>query len=212
MTRQEQFWRNVDKVAPVPPSRPDLGRCWLWTGGHFRNGYGRFGIGKTGDPTTLAHRIAYGFLRGPIEDGLELDHLCRVKSCVNPWHLEPVPHSVNNARSDSPSALNKRKDYCKRGHPLDSANTHYRMEGKTVKRSCRACARLRYWDAKGRRIAPLPVVNGEKTHCKNGHPFDAANTRFGKNRNGRPARICRICNQAWQKAQRQQRRAHVGHA
>lgn len=87
----ERFWSRVDKG-------PD---CWLWTGPvHKVNGYGmwtvRFEDGTTG--SLRPHRAAWRFARGPIPDGLTIDHLCRTKLCVNPSHLEPVPPAVNTAR------------------------------------------------------------------------------------------------------------------
>lgn len=69
--------------------------CWLWTGTIAPNGYGYFAIkGRS----QQAHRVAYELLVGPIPDGLDLDHLCRVRACVNPDHLEPVTRSENNRR------------------------------------------------------------------------------------------------------------------
>ena len=71
------------------------GECWLWTAATNRAGYGLLGIpGRS----TLAHRIAYEEYVGPVPDGLELDHLCRVRRCVKPAHLEPVTRSENVRR------------------------------------------------------------------------------------------------------------------
>lgn len=81
-----------------------------------------------------AYRFAYEFLVGPIPDGLELDHLCRVRLCVNPAHLEPVTHAENNKRAGVA------KTHCKWGHPYNEANT-YRRRDRPGNRQCRVCAR-----------------------------------------------------------------------
>ena len=74
-----RFWRKVDKSR---------GSCWLWVAS-TRNGYGAFNLGLDGgNRSVLAHRFAWDDLRGPIPEGLVLDHLCGVRRCVNPDHLE----------------------------------------------------------------------------------------------------------------------------
>jgi hypothetical protein len=67
------------------------GDCWLWRAHVMRNGYGYFDKG-------YAHRWAYQHMVAEIPEGLELDHLCRVRNCVNPYHLEPVTHAENHRR------------------------------------------------------------------------------------------------------------------
>src|SRR3990167_3398100 len=115
------FWA---KVEPEPMSG-----CWLWTGKDYGNGYGYFAInGKN----HKAHRFSYEMLVGPILEET-LDHLCRVRCCVNPAHLEPVSRAANTARG------NPRKECCKRGHPLNGAGIrHGKME-----RWCRTCNAIR---------------------------------------------------------------------
>lgn len=88
------------------------GACWIWTGARQTTGYGNIlYLGKV----RLAHRLVYEILRGPIPDGLDLDHLCRVRWCVNPDHLEPVTRSVNLKRGEK---MGKPwcDLYCGRGH------------------------------------------------------------------------------------------------
>jgi hypothetical protein len=118
--------------------------CWIWTAETGRDGYGRT---KADGRRVMAHRLVYTLLAGPIPAGLQLDHLCRVRSCVNPAHLEPVTSRENTLRSEGPAAKNHDKDECLNGHPFDSINTYVRPDGKG--RHCKAChrARNRVWMA-----------------------------------------------------------------
>ena len=71
--------------------------CWLWLGHVSIKGYGRFRVGKS---TPMAHRAAYELYVGKIPDGMVIDHLCRERSCVNPYHLEPVLPEENTRRGN----------------------------------------------------------------------------------------------------------------
>lgn len=116
--------------------------CWEWTGGFFAGKeYGQFSaFGKT----LIAHRFAYEALRGPIPDGLTIDHLCRNPACMNPSHHEPVPDVENVMRGFGPFAVNARKFECKRGHPFVDSNVHYTTSGSRMCMEChRQKARLR---------------------------------------------------------------------
>lgn len=93
---------------------------------------------KVAGKTQIAHRFAYEELVGPIPKGLDLDHLCRVRNCVNPAHLEPVTRRVNLSRGMGQSAVACRTGLCKRGHSL--ANAYVRPNGR---RDCRECANTR---------------------------------------------------------------------
>ena len=88
----------------------DVGLCWMWTGSTDDEGYGLFRSG--GSP--LAHRRCWELLVGPIPDGLVLDHLCRVRACVNPDHLEPVTQLENVRRG-----ANRPRLTCPAGHPRE---------------------------------------------------------------------------------------------
>jgi hypothetical protein len=88
-----------------------------------------------------AYRITYETLVGPVPNGLELDHLCRVRACVNPGHLEPVTHRVNTLRGETVAARNARATHCPAGHPYDEVNTYADRLGR---RSCRECCRRRH--------------------------------------------------------------------
>ena len=109
---------------------PNTG-CWLWAGILYWNGYGGFYFRGRRE---LAHRAAYLMFRGPIPVGLELDHLCRVRPCVNPAHLEPVTRRENLRRGDTNAAVLA----CPAGHPYDEQNT---WRDKNGHRHCRICQR-----------------------------------------------------------------------
>lgn len=85
--------------------------CWVWQLAPTEKGYGRARIPGYG--RGRIHRAAYEITIGPIPDGLCIDHLCRVASCCNPDHLEPVTVAENNRRA----GLFRRKPICKNGHP-----------------------------------------------------------------------------------------------
>lgn len=128
---QERFWSKV--------SGGDFTACWTWTAYRDPNGYGRFSIGA--NRMEGAHRVAYRMLIGFIPDGCELDHLCRNRACVNPWHLDPVPHRVNTIRGIA-GAVNAARQraitHCPHGHEYSPDNTAYRKDGR---RRCKACGR-----------------------------------------------------------------------
>lgn len=126
----QRFWRFVARGAPD--------ECWLWHGEVSNSGYGSYRAHRS-SPHTTAHRVAYELEVGPIPVGLQLDHLCRTKLCVNPRHLEPVTARVNLLRSTGITAKNALKTCCDRGgHPLAGPNLRVLRSGA---RSCRTCAR-----------------------------------------------------------------------
>ena len=88
----ERFWEKVDAT----------GDCWEWTSSRTRKGYGGF---RAVSGWASAHRWAYEHLVGPIPPGLQIDHLCRVRHCVNPDHMEPVTNQVNQLRGTALNAL-----------------------------------------------------------------------------------------------------------
>lgn len=106
--------------------------CWVWTAKIVRSGYGSFwnGVSQVG-----AHRFGYESLVGPVPEGLELDHLCRVRACVNPSHLEPVTHQENVIRGVSPAAIGATRTHCPQGHEYSPENTNVRRR----RRECRIC-------------------------------------------------------------------------
>lgn len=133
--------------APIPLGRRLASRidvddqgCWLWMG-KTAKGYGRITVGSWADGSVRevqVHRLVYEILAGPIDGDLTIDHLCRVRRCVNPDHLEPVPLRENLLRGVSSPAVNSRKTRCKRGHPFTPENTFITKVGY---RQCRTCGR-----------------------------------------------------------------------
>lgn len=127
---EERFWPHVDFNGPVPQSHPELGPCWLWTAGCSDTGYGTL---WTGDGHVNVHSFAYALLVGPMPKGLQIDHLCRVRRCLHPWHLEAVTPRVNVLRGESVAAIHARKTIAKCGHEFD-----YNEPG-SMSRRCRQC-------------------------------------------------------------------------
>lgn len=115
--------------------------CWLWTAAIDRAGYGR--IGGADGRILYAHRVAYELAVGEIPKGLVIDHLCRVRHCVNPDHLEVVSQRQNILRGTAPVVENARKTHCKWGHEFTPENTRIRLRPGDTERVCIACAKIR---------------------------------------------------------------------
>ena len=115
----------------------DAHGCWVWDRWKCHQGYGRASIGGGSTKTVVAHRVAYEVFVGPIPEGLTLDHLCRNRACVNPYHMDPVTHRVNILRGEGACARNARKTHCKRGHEFTPENTYWSARG----RGCLTCRR-----------------------------------------------------------------------
>ena len=111
-------------------------KCWLWTGYINNNGYGEAHFNGRKYKT---HRLIYELHKGVIPKELEIDHLCRVRNCVNPDHLEVVTHLENIKRAQPFISINKRT-HCKKGHEYSEENTWLvtRGNGRT-NRVCRIC-------------------------------------------------------------------------
>lgn len=143
-----RFWEKVEPQAgPADsPASWDAPGCWEWQASCNDYGYGQYWLRRT---MMKAHRVAYELLRGPIPDGLELDHICRNRRCVRPSHLEPVTTAVNTLRGEAPSAQNARLTHCRRGHAFSPENTHITPRGTRTCRTCRReSARAKYVSTK----------------------------------------------------------------
>lgn len=148
----DRFFEKVDAEGP----------CWLWTGAKMKNGYGVFNRGS-GAGTALAHRFSYELLMGAVPEGAQLDHLCRVRNCVNPDHLEPVTQAENMRRGFGFVGLNSRKTHCPNNHPYDAV---YTGRGK-AERYCSKCQRVspnaRRYNSTPSAVARSPESDGR---CK----------------------------------------------
>lgn len=113
--------------------------CWRWTGGHTTAGYGTTRFDKK---LTYVHRLARELEIGPIPQGYEVDHLCRVRDCFNPAHLEAVTPRENNLRGVGLAAQRAHMTHCPRGHEFTPDNIYARPDRENS-RMCRACCRLR---------------------------------------------------------------------
>lgn len=121
---EQRFWTKVTFTDS----------CWEWKGSRW-GGYGIFHVNATraAHKVIAAHRWSYQFCVGDIRDGMEIDHLCRNRSCVKPDHLEAVPHSVNVQRGAR--GVLRKQSHCNRGHLYSPDNTI--RDGR--KRRCRLC-------------------------------------------------------------------------
>lgn len=126
---EERFW-----------SRVQIGEsCWEWSGARIKGGYACIRYHRK---LLTVHRVSYELHKGPIPEGLTIDHLCRNRGCVNPDHLEAVTMKTNVKRGQGNGyQLNAAKTHCPEGHPYDEANT-YRTPGNTS-RHCRTCQKER---------------------------------------------------------------------
>jgi len=123
MSDADRFWAKVLKTET----------CWLWTGALTGHGYRNFWLDGRNRP---AHRAAYEWLVGPVPNCRELDHLCRVRRCVRPDHLEPVAHRENLMRGETEASRRAAQTHCVHGHEFTPANTSVKKNGQ---RQCRRC-------------------------------------------------------------------------
>ena len=140
MPMPDRFWAKVDQDGQDG--------CWVWMASLKQgSGYGVFQL--EGKPQS-AHRVAYELVKGPIPEGLHIDHLCRNRACVNPDHLEPVTCRENQHRSPISNAS---KTHCPQGHPYSGENL-VRTNNRRVCRTCRNARCLaRYYARKAEQAA-----------------------------------------------------------
>jgi hypothetical protein len=135
--------------------------CWLWTGYIDPAGYARF----RSPGEVRAHRYSYTHHVGPILTGLVIDHICRVRHCVNPDHLRVLTSGENTRApgSEAPSARLRAALACVNGHPFTAENTRYNAKGY---RSCRTCTTEANRRTRSRKPPPLCPEG----HTKQKHP------------------------------------------
>jgi len=141
LTVEDRFWSKVKKLD---------NSCWQWTDSLDAYGYGAFRINGRKGKTVKAHRFSYELLIGEFPEGLDTDHLCRNRWCVNPYHLEPVTNKENHQRGNhyNSGAIQRARTHCPQGHPFDEENTYHHYSGGRWHRSCKQCKRkacLRYY-------------------------------------------------------------------
>ena len=125
MTDERNFWLKVERTDG----------CWEWLASRSTAGYGRiWWNGKL----MQAHRVSYELFFGAIPIGMDLDHLCRNRGCVNPYHVEPVTRRTNLLRGLGIPAISAARTHCAKGHPFTVSNTYW-YRGS---RQCRICRRL----------------------------------------------------------------------
>lgn len=121
--------RLISKIEIDPSTR-----CWKWTGCICKDGYGQI---KMIPNMRRAHRVSYEVFVGPIPEGLQIDHLCRCRSCINPEHLEPVTPKENIRRSPiAPASLNAMMTHCTNGHKFTQEN----LVPGIKQRRCKICS------------------------------------------------------------------------
>ena len=179
--------RIVKSVSPEPNTG-----CWLCTLSDNGRGYGRVVINGR---AMQAHRVIYEQFRGPIPPMMDLDHLCRMKLCVNPDHLEPTTHRENVKRGlagATTTARQRAKTHCPFGHEYSGVNLIVKPNGA---RGCRACAKRR--DKVRTLLRPRKHIT-PKSHCKRGHLLTGPEVLISGN-----LRICLICRRLRDKRRRE---------
>lgn len=125
----DRFWSKAEIKG--------IDDCWIWKRGLSIGGYPRYRKGHF----YYAHVYAYTLIKGAIPDGLELDHTCRNRSCINPWHLEAVTHQTNMLRGNTFVSIQAKQTSCKNGHSLELS---YKHNNRRLCRFCRAQASKRH--------------------------------------------------------------------
>jgi hypothetical protein len=158
---EERIWPKVNKNGKIMPNMDSA--CWEWIGSKMSSGYGQIIIKENNKwRPRPAHVIVYEIMVGSIPKGLEPDHLCRNRACVNPSHIEPITHKKNVMRGTSPVVDQVKRTHCPKGHPYDEENT-LRRRGK---RECYKCGAIRTLAYKSRMTPEeLKTFNQHQNEC-----------------------------------------------
>jgi hypothetical protein len=143
-TPKSQIRSSKDRFDSMVYQDPNSG-CWIWTGALGGGEYGVFWYERKQIP---AHKWIYEHMRGRVNSSKQLDHLCRVRCCVNPNHLEEVTCRENLMRGNTLAAMNYKKTHCIRGHELSGDNLYTYPDGKRQCRKCYRVAEQRFLDRK----------------------------------------------------------------
>lgn len=150
----------LQRIMPKIHINP-VTHCWEWTASRQSGGYAQIMLKRPDGKFApqVVHRVMWELTKGPIPEGLTIDHLCRVRYCVNPDHMEVVTQQVNILRGTSKSALNAVKTHCKRGHPLSGPNLYINPKGQ---RNCKTCRKMLF--AEFRRTHPTYNRDYKRAH------------------------------------------------
>lgn len=160
---------RLERLAAMVAIDPVTG-CHNWIGSVRTRGYGRTSVGGK---SVYTHRLAYELARGPIPNGMVIDHLCRNRRCCNPDHLEVVTNRENIRRGIGITATIK--THCPQGHPYDAENTRINRRGKKV---CRACSWAPY-AAKTNANRRAKTAAARSPQATDAHPLNPSETNHG---------------------------------
>ena len=161
--RLEQDAREKIRLAIGEPDT-----CWPWPKYLKPNGYGFLRVvGKN----KYVHRLSYEMFVGPIPEGMTIDHLCKMRHCINPAHMEVVTRGENSLRGESPFSQNARKTHCKHGHEFTAENTRFVKMG----RECKVCGK-----EKSRKRSMMPDVQEKRRLYKQRPEVKARNAEYDR--------------------------------
>lgn len=138
MDQEEKLFQRIKANTYV-----DKNGCWHWLGAVMDNGYGTIGGGSN---KRLVHRVMFAISWWPIPENYHVDHLCNVRDCVNPDHLEAVTRQENDRRRSE--RYRAKKTHCSNGHELTVDNIYIRKTGAVRCKTCLLTRMSRYYQEK----------------------------------------------------------------